>query len=262
VVGGAEDFRRAEAFEFGEEGGWVIEFGGMEASGGEVDEGEAECGPDGADGGEEVMAVGFKQSIIEMGAGAEDLCDGALDEVSRARVFDLVAEGDFFSCAQEAADVSGGGVIGDAAHGGGLALSECDVEQLGAGACVVEEQLVEIAEAEEQECIGWELGFDAAVLQHHGGEMGVGAHARMETSARKRVVEGKTVAKQMSNICRKDWSCEKVLLRICADARTTRHVRAKASDLFKRGHLASTIKPRTEVNPCGCQEKDCQEEGC
>jgi hypothetical protein len=78
----------------------------------------------------------------------------------------------------ESADVGGGGVIGHAAHGdrGAVAVlaprSEGDLEGPARHLRVLEEHLVEVAHAEEQERARV-LGFHAHVLLH-GGRLGDG----------------------------------------------------------------------------------------
>jgi len=165
-----DSFGGSESFEFGEEGGFVVEFGGEEVGGSEVEAGEAEGFAESEDGGEEVISVGVEDAFIEVGAGAEDLGDGAFDELACAGIFDLIADGDFMTGAGQAGDIGMGGMVGDAAHGSMAALGEGDVEDLSAEASVIEEHLVEVAESKEQEGIVGQLTFDASVLEHHGSD--------------------------------------------------------------------------------------------
>ena len=61
----------------------------------------------------------------------------------------MFGDGDAFAFADEALDVAVGGVVGDAAHGDSVAFGEGEVEDGGGGDGVLEEHLVEIAEAVE-----------------------------------------------------------------------------------------------------------------
>src|ERR1035441_7104562 len=81
------------------------------------------------------------------------------------------------SIVTEARDVAFGGVIGDAAHGDGRAFflvagGEGDLQLARGEDGVFEEELVKIAEAEEEEGVG-HLLFDGVVLPHQrGGSVG------------------------------------------------------------------------------------------
>lgn len=172
--GGEDGFGGADAFEFAVEGGGIGEFGDAEGGGGEIDEGEAEAGADAGDGGEVVMTFRGEEAFVGVGAGAEDLGDGALDEFARAGFLDLVADGDLASGLEEAGDVGLGGMIGQAAHGDALALGEGEVEEGGAGFGIFEEEFVEVAEAEEEEGVAGHFAADAKVLGHHGRGLGAG----------------------------------------------------------------------------------------
>ena len=64
-----------------------------------------------------------------------------------------------------------------AAHRHAVARGEREVEQLRAGLRVLEKHLVKIAEPEEQQRVLRQFAFDAAILRHHGRELGFGGHA-------------------------------------------------------------------------------------
>ena len=86
------------------------------------------------------------------------------------RVFHLVADGDAVALLDQPRDVAFGRVIGHAAHrdGGALFLvarGERDLELARGGDGVLEEQLVEIAQAEHEQRVG-HLLLDAVVLPH------------------------------------------------------------------------------------------------
>ena len=177
-LGGVEDFGGAEAFQFGEQGGLGLEFGHEEIAGGEVDEGEAAGLAAGIDGGEEVVPLGHEHAVIEVGAGGKDLGDLAFDEFAGLGFLELLADGDLAAGAEDAGDVAVGGVKGQAAHGDAIPGGEGEVEDLGAGLGILKEHLIEIAEAKEQEGVRRQFAFDAAILGHHGSQLGFGRHGR------------------------------------------------------------------------------------
>ncbi len=94
------------------------------------------------------------------GAGRDDARDFAADELlAGAGFFDLIADGDAIAASDEARDVALGRVIRDAAHGDGrafflVARGEGDFEFARGGDGVVEEEFVEIAEAEHEQGAG------------------------------------------------------------------------------------------------------------
>ena len=151
------------------------EFGGAKVSGGEVEEGDARGGVREVDGGEVVGLLGG-EGWIERSAGSEDAGDfAAHDFLRQLRVFHLVADGDAIAETEEARDVVFRGVVGDAAHGHAaffVARGEGELQLAGGGFGVVEEELVEVAEAEEEQRVGV-LAFGGQVLAHERG-LGVG----------------------------------------------------------------------------------------
>jgi len=170
LLGRDDDLGGMHASEFVGELLGVAKLGNFEIAGGQVNEREAEAAGVGAEGGKEVVAGGVEELAVEVRAGAEDLGDVAVDEFARLGFFELVADGDFTSVFEESADVVFGGVVRDAAHGDAVAGGEREVEKPGDGLGVVKKHLVEIAETEQQERVGRNLVFDAAVLLHHGRE--------------------------------------------------------------------------------------------
>ena len=88
----------------------------------------------------------------------------------------MIANGDFAAGLEKAGDVTVGGVVRDAAHRDDAAPGQRDIEQLRPVLRVLEEQLVEIAQAEQEQGILGQLGLDAAVLRHHRGELRVAGH--------------------------------------------------------------------------------------
>ena len=133
--------------------------------------------PAGIDRGEEIIALGDEHPLVEMRAGREDLRDLALDELAGPGVFELLADGHLAAVLEDAGDVIVGGVKRQAAHGHAVAGGEGQIEDLRAGLGILEEQLVKIAQPEQQERVPGQFALDAAILRHHGGELGFGGHA-------------------------------------------------------------------------------------
>ena len=96
--------------------------------------------------------------------------------MARSRVFHLVANGDLAAGLEQTGDVTGGRVVGNAAHRDGAAPGERDVEELGAALGVLEKEFVKIAQAKEQQGVLGQLAFNAAILRHHRSDFGVAAH--------------------------------------------------------------------------------------
>ena len=123
------------------------------------------------DRGEEIIFAGVKDGDVSGGAGSDDAGDFAADEFfAGAGLLHLFADGDFEAGADEAGDVAVGGVVGDAAHGNGLAFfavagGEGDLEFAGGDDGVFVEEFVKVAEAEEEEGVGI-AGFYRGVLLH------------------------------------------------------------------------------------------------
>ena len=96
----------------------------------------------------------------------------------------LLAHGDLLARSDEARDVAVGGVVRDTRHRDRalafLARRERELQQAGRGVRVLEEQLVEIPEAEQQQIVRVAL-LELPVLQHHRRQLGRGL--RHESSA-------------------------------------------------------------------------------
>ncbi len=89
----------------------------------------------------------------------------------------MLGDGDAFAGLDDFGDVALGCVVGDAAHGDAVAFGEGDVEDFCGGLGVLEEHLVEVAEAvEEQDVIG-QGAAHCLVLRHHRGEFLFFGHA-------------------------------------------------------------------------------------
>jgi len=65
-----------------------------------------------------------------------------------------------------------------AAHWHAIARGERQIEKLRAGLRVLEKHLVKIAEPEQQQRVLGQFAFDAAILRHHGSQLGFGGHRR------------------------------------------------------------------------------------
>ena len=150
-------------------------FCGAKIAGREVEKGESGSVVGEVDGSEVVALLGG-EGWIEGGAGSEDASDFAADDFfGELRILHLVADGDAVALAQEAGDVVFGSVVGDAAHGDValfVAGGEGELELAGSGFGVVEEELVEVAEAKEEQGVGM-LAFGGQVLAHER-SLGVG----------------------------------------------------------------------------------------
>jgi hypothetical protein len=119
------------------------------------------------DGGEEVVSLGDEQAFIEVRAGGKDLRDLAIDQLAGLGFLGLLADGDLASGLEQSSDVGIRRVVRQAAHGHAVAGGEGEVDQLRGHLRVLEEHLVEIAEAEKQERVLGQFAFDAAILGHH-----------------------------------------------------------------------------------------------
>src|SRR5262249_44016441 len=102
----------------------------------------------------------------------------------------LLAHRDLLARADEAADVPVGGVMGDTRHGNGaltlLARCERDLQEPRRELGVVEEQLVEIAEPEQQQVVRV-AALQLPVLPHHRCQIGRRVpHGSSERSATER----------------------------------------------------------------------------
>jgi len=91
----------------------------------------------------------------------------AADELAGLRGLSLVADRDFAAGREQLAHVIVRRVLRNAAHRGVLALGQRNAEQPRADLGVLEEHLVEITEAEEQEVVRREAAFDLEILLHH-----------------------------------------------------------------------------------------------
>ncbi len=119
--------------------------------------------------------AGVEGALLELGGRRDHAHDLALDDaLGGARVLHLLAERDAEALAHQAGDVARRRVVGHAAHRDGLAVlvlgarGEGDLERSRGDHGVVEEQLVEVAHAEEHERVRV-LGLHPVVLLHRRG---------------------------------------------------------------------------------------------
>ena len=152
----------------------------LEIPRGKIDQREAEHLPARADGGDKVVSIRRKHPLIEVRAGRKNLRHLALHELAGLRLLHLIADGDLATRLENPRDVAVRRVMRDAAHRHHAALGQGDVQQLRASLRVLEEHLVEIAEAKQQQRIPGQFAFDAAILRHHGCELGFVRHVQGE----------------------------------------------------------------------------------
>ena len=152
--------------------GGAVPLGDVEFAGGGVEIGGADRGGTGCDGQDERRVAGLERGGIELRPRRHDAHDLALhDPLGLPGVFHLLAERHAMAAFDELVHVPRDGVEGDAAHRDGSADlvlgtgGQGDLERLGRDDGVVEEQLVEIAHAEEEQGIRV-LRLHAHVLRH------------------------------------------------------------------------------------------------
>ena len=160
----------------------------LEGAGGDIRIGEAEglaaVSADTGEGCEDVGIAGVQQGVFREGAGGDDAHHSPLDDgfgatlLGLCRVLGLLADGNTEALADEAGEIGVGGMDGDAAHGDVFAqmlaaLGERDVERLGRLGRIIEEQLVEITHAVEQQAVLMRC-LDLEILRHHRRRRGFG----------------------------------------------------------------------------------------
>ena len=175
-LGGDDDFRRTQALQFGQQRRRAFQLGCQKITRGQVHQREAENFPRGMDGGDEIIPFRHEHAFIEVRAGGEDLRHLALHQFAGPGLFGLIAEGHLAPGLEQAGDVAARGVVRQAAHRDPVARGEREVEEMRAGLSVLEEHLVEIPQPEQQERVRGEFALDAAILCHHGRELGFGRH--------------------------------------------------------------------------------------
>ncbi len=175
---GKDDLARIEAGEFAGEVAWR-DRRHFQIAGGDVHPGKPQriVAAHPCQRHEIIVAVGIEQAVLGEGSRRHDAGDRPPHHRLGAALFRLVggfgllAHGDPVSGADEALQIVAGRMHRHPAHGDVLAqmapaLGERDAERLGGDLGVVEEQLVEIAHAIEQEAAGVRP-LDLEILRHH-----------------------------------------------------------------------------------------------
>ena len=148
-----------------------------EVAGGNVGPGDGRVPPDFGKRAEETVLPGIKEIVFRHRAGADKARHAAFHHclvsacLRVGRAFELFADGDAKPLADKGLKVTVSGVVRHAAHRDSLtamhsALGERDIQGFGRGNGVVEEHLVEIAHAIEQQGPRM-FGLDLVILGHH-----------------------------------------------------------------------------------------------
>jgi hypothetical protein len=110
------DFRRAQSIHLREERCIVIDLGGLECSGREIDHSDANRFSAWSDSREVIVSIRVEHPLVEVSAGGKDLCDFPFDELAWFRLFELFADGNLAPGAEQFGDVGVGRMKGNAAH--------------------------------------------------------------------------------------------------------------------------------------------------
>jgi len=182
-----QQFRRAQALQFGEQGFPALEFLHAETSAGDVQHRQTEQALIADYGGQQVVAALVEQRLVAYRARRDDAHHLAFHwPLAGGRVADLLADHHRFAKLDQARQIALGGVERNAGHGYRrarrlTARSQGDVEQRSGLLGIVVEQLIEVAHAVEHQLIRM-LALELPVLLHHGrmgGEVGVGFGHRL-----------------------------------------------------------------------------------
>jgi len=176
---GKQDLGGLEVVEFHHEPGGRLAvglLGDQQVAGAHVEEGGAEAVAALEDAGDEIVVLRLQHHVLGDGAGRDDPGDLPLDQLARTGFLELVADGHLVPLLDEAGDIAVHGVVRHAAHGDGLAVlvlvagGEGDLELPGGDDGILEEHLVEVAQAEQDDLAG-QLPLDVVVLAHHRGQV-------------------------------------------------------------------------------------------
>ena len=164
-----EAFAGLEALEFAFEGFAGVEAFGLEFGGADVEPGEpVDVLVLRHDRAEEVVVAGLQERRVEDGAGRDDAGDGAFDQALRERrVLHLLRHRHFQPGVEQFRDIGVDGAVRHAAHRVSGAVGQHQVEDRGGAQGVLEEHLVEVAGAEEQDGVGGGFRLRLKVLLHH-----------------------------------------------------------------------------------------------
>jgi hypothetical protein len=146
-----------------------------EVAGGHVHQRDPHRGAGGVGGEQEVVAGAVEELGVGDRARGDDAHHVAADDLAPlGRLLELLAYRHLLAGADEAGDVAVGGVMRDARHRDAvLSGSQRELEQAGRQVGVVVEELVKIAQAEQQQVVR-EAPLQLPVLPHHGRELGGG----------------------------------------------------------------------------------------
>ena len=147
-----------------------LKFGGAKFAGGKIEGGESGALAGLRDRGEKIVFLGTERRIGRRARRdhARDFTPHQL--LGQSRILHLLADGDLESLADQLRDVAFGSVVRHAAHGNGdafffVARGQRDLQFLRGQDGVVEEKLVEISQAKEQQGAGMLL-LDGGILPH------------------------------------------------------------------------------------------------
>ena len=144
---------------------------GGELAGGDVEVREAGRTALGQQRHEIVRCLGLELLVVDDGAGRDDADHLTLDDaLGELGILDLIGDRDLEAARDQLGQVVFGGVMGHAAHGHRVlfalvAAGERQIERARHHHRVVEEHLVEVAEAEEEDAVGV-AAFDLEILPH------------------------------------------------------------------------------------------------
>jgi hypothetical protein len=118
-------------------------------------------------GGEVVRLVRIEEAAIRHRARADDLRKLARHQLARDRLTHLLADRHALPGADEARDVALRRVVRHTAHGDAVALCERHVEDARGGLRILEEHLIKVPQAEEQQDVRRQISPHGEILLHH-----------------------------------------------------------------------------------------------
>ena len=142
----------------------------LEFAGREVEPGGVEAAAVERERGQVVVAPGLQLAGGEEGAGAQDPRQLPLDQFPGPGGLLLVAERHLFAGGEQLLDIVVDGVVGEAGHRLAVAVGQGEADQPGGDLRVLEEQLVEISQAKEEERSRRQPALHFEVLLHHRSE--------------------------------------------------------------------------------------------
>ena len=181
-----EELARVEPHDLADRGRQVARLAGRQLARREVERGDPEERPFGVDGDDEVVPPGRDPRVVERDAGRHHPHDLARDEtLHRRRVRHLFADGDLEPLVEQPLHVAARRVVRHPCHRdlvvrALVARRQGEIERARRLDCVVEEQLVEIPHAKEDERVGVRRLRRQELPHHRRGRSPVGrpGHAR------------------------------------------------------------------------------------